>query len=80
MKTHQLNTRIKSDAYSLLETLSKKLHTTKAYLVEKAIYHLNEQFVQLEKKSPHESPEDTFLSYLSKSMDHYDPLYRKLAK
>ncbi len=80
MKTHQLNARINTAAYTVLENLSKKLHTTKAYLVEKAIYHLQNQFEKIEKTSSVNNKEDLFLSLLNKSMEQYDSLYRRLAK
>ena len=80
MKTHQLNTRINAEAYSVLEGLSKKLHTTKAYLVEKAIYHLQGQFNKLEKTPEAGKKEDLFLSLLAKSMDQYNYSYKRLAK
>ncbi len=80
MKTHQLNARIDQKAYTVLEQLTEKLHTTKGHLTEKAIYLLREHFDQLEKSVGKEKTSDLFLSMLGKSMEQYDNLYRKLAK
>ena len=80
MKTYQLNTRIDEKAYGVLERMSKRLHTTKAHLTEKAIYLLKEKFDNLEASAGPEEAEDLFLSLLAKSTTQYDDLYRKLAK
>ena len=80
MKTHQLNARIDQKAYTVLEQLTEKLHTTKGHLTEKAIYLLQDHFQQLEKSVGKEKSSDIFLSMLGKSMDQYDDLYQKLAK
>ena len=80
MKTHQLNARIDQKAYAVLTELTDKLHTTKAHLTEKAIYLLKDHFERLESSVGEEKAGDVFMSLLSKSMDRYDDLYRKLAK
>ncbi|MBI4353172.1 MAG: hypothetical protein HY593_04515 [Candidatus Omnitrophica bacterium] len=80
MKTHLLNARIDPKAYAVITELSTRLHTTKAHLAEKAIYLLKEQFDKLEQSMTPQKAGDVFLSLLSKSMDQYDELYRKLAK
>ena len=80
MKTHQLNARIDQKAYSVLEELTEKLHTTKGHLTEKAIYLLKDHFEKVEKSVGTDKSSDLFLSLLGKSMDRYDALYRKLAQ
>ena len=80
MKTHQLNARIDQKAYAVLEELTKKLHTTKGHLAEKAIYLLKDHFEKVERSVGSEKSGDIFLSLLGKSMEQYDELYRKLAK
>ena len=80
MKTHQLNARIDEKAYAVLTKLNAKLHTTKAHLTEKAIYLLQDHFDRLERSAGPEKAPDLFMSLLSKSMEQYDDLYRKLAK
>ena len=80
MKTHQLNARIDQKAYSVLEELTQKLHTTKGHLTEKAIYLLKDHFEKIEKSVGTDKSPDLFLSLLGKSMDRYDSLYRKLAQ
>ncbi len=80
MKTHQLNARIDGRAYAVLAELTEKLHTTKGHLTEKAIYLLKEHFEKVEESMGDEKAPDAFLSYLAKSMDRYDELYKKLAK
>ena len=80
MKTHQLNARIDQKAYSVLEELTEKLHTTKGHLTEKAIYLLKDHFEKVEKSVGTDKSSDLFLSLLGKSMDQYDSLYRKLAE
>ena len=80
MRTHQLNARIDQKAYTVLEELTEKLHTTKGHLTEKAIYLLKDHFERLEKSVGNEKSSDLFLSLLGKSMDQYDALYRKLAE
>ena len=80
MKTHQLNARIDQKAYAVLTELTKKLHTTKGHLTEKAIYLLNDHFDKLNKSVGDEKSSDVFLSLLSKSIEQYGDLYQKLAK
>lgn len=79
MKTHQLNARIDQKAYVVLTALTKRLHTTKGHLTEKAIYLLKEHFEKLNKSVGEEKSSDLFISLLSKSMEQYDDLYQKLA-
>ena len=80
MRTHQLNARIDQRAYTVLEDLTEKLHTTKGHLTEKAIYLLKEHFEKVEKSVGGDKSSDLFLSLLGKSMEQYDALYRKLAE
>ncbi len=80
MKTHQLNARIDEKAFVLLQEMTTKLRTTKGHLTEKAIFLLKEHFDKLEESVGSEKAPDLFLSFLSKSMEQYDSLYRKLAK
>ena len=78
MKTHQLNARIDQKAYVVLQDLTKKLHTTKGHLTEKAIYLLKDHFEKIEKTVGTDKSSDLFLSLLGKSTEQYDGLYRKL--
>lgn len=78
MKTHQLNARIDQKAYSVLEELTHKLHTTKGHLTEKAIYLLKDHFEKIEKSVGTAESSDIFLSLLGKSTEKYNELYRKL--
>ena len=79
MKTHQLNARIDQKAFTVLNELTEKLHTTKGHLTEKAIYLLKEHFDKIEKSVGEKKSPDIFLSLLGKSMEQYDELYRMLA-
>lgn len=81
MKTYQLNTRVNEEAYKALTKMAEKLHTTKGYLTEKAIYLLQDHFEKVEKSTPDSSTaNDLFLSLLGQSIDRYHSAYDQLSK
>ena len=78
MKTHLLNARINQKAYAVLTELTEKLHTTKGYLTEKAIFLLKEHFDEVELSVGSKKAPDIFLSMFSKNIQQYNELYEKL--
>ncbi len=80
MKTCQLNVRISERTYKTLIELSKKLYTTKSFLIEKGIDLLKENFDRIDKR-PHPKPaSDAFSVALSKVNKKHSRTLKKLAE